>query len=549
MLHSRRWIALAAVLAVSTSGARADEDIVAKVEAALKAAEGFGGTSFHLTDPVAKWGAPAVPALAAVLADANAPVGRRMLAACALGRMDAPEALAALRAALARAETSQSVRAAVEENLFLRGDTAHVDARVASLATKYRDMPIAEAGARRRLAEAHAATGRFRIAADLMKDLARSERESRPDMASADAHNWACYAALAGAKEEALEAVRFAVESERTDLDWMAKDLDLALLHGEAAFVKTLADARARRTSKGARKPDLKGEPGYAEYRAMHEGYWGAMEAWWEANNRRYEDYQAWLERTGRTDGPEADKAYEKEKGPFTAKDPTPEWLPKFGEFLAKHRGTALGRDARSNLITIHGNKRNFNELVDLFLDALTDDPDLRAAGDHADTALSAAAQASPERLRAVREAVGAAVSARPSDPAVPALLLALAESQSGRDDDAARAMYTDVARRFPDTDAAKEAKGVLYEMERLGVGASAPDFAVTDDRGRAWTLSALRGRVVVLDFWATWCGPCLGEMPHVKKVFEAQGGAGAKDFVLLGISLDEDGWALAEFL
>lgn len=67
-----------------------------------------------------------------------------------------------------------------------------------------------------------------------------------------------------------------------------------------------------------------------------------------------------------------------------------------------------------------------------------------------------------------------------------------------------------------------------------------APDFALRDSQGKIVRLSDYKGKVVLLNFWATWCGPCKLEIPWFVE-FERQ----HKDrgFAVLGISMDEDGW------
>ena len=65
-----------------------------------------------------------------------------------------------------------------------------------------------------------------------------------------------------------------------------------------------------------------------------------------------------------------------------------------------------------------------------------------------------------------------------------------------------------------------------------------APDFSVTDLSGQTLQLSRYRGKVVVLNFWATWCSPCRSEIPRFVGFENKYGGDG---FEIIGISLDDD--------
>ena len=75
---------------------------------------------------------------------------------------------------------------------------------------------------------------------------------------------------------------------------------------------------------------------------------------------------------------------------------------------------------------------------------------------------------------------------------------------------------------------------------EAAGGGATAPDFALPDLQGRTVQLSDLRGKAVVVDFWATWCPPCLFQVPELNAFWKKHRDAG--DVAVIGVSVDAEG-------
>lgn len=94
--------------------------------------------------------------------------------------------------------------------------------------------------------------------------------------------------------------------------------------------------------------------------------------------------------------------------------------------------------------------------------------------------------------------------------------------------------------------------RGVPWAMHSLAtsilaakapvVGNEAPDFEAKTASGSTVRLSELRGKVVLLNFWATWCGPCGIETPWF---IEFQEKWQARGFTVVGVSLDDDGWSV----
>ena len=90
----------------------------------------------------------------------------------------------------------------------------------------------------------------------------------------------------------------------------------------------------------------------------------------------------------------------------------------------------------------------------------------------------------------------------------------------------------------FPTGFKASEVKQVITPLLRIRVGSVVPELELNDPSGKALKLSHLRGKVVLLDFWASWCGPCRKENPNVVKLYNQYK---SKGFEILGVSLDTD--------
>lgn len=81
--------------------------------------------------------------------------------------------------------------------------------------------------------------------------------------------------------------------------------------------------------------------------------------------------------------------------------------------------------------------------------------------------------------------------------------------------------------------------KGAMQSFQHAVMPKPAPGVSFTDRQEKALTLADFRGQVVLLNYWATWCGPCVEEMPALERLQARQGGS---DFQVAAVSIDRQG-------
>ena len=118
------------------------------------------------------------------------------------------------------------------------------------------------------------------------------------------------------------------------------------------------------------------------------------------------------------------------------------------------------------------------------------------------------------------------------------ASLMAVQALEPDKYPDAYKALDAGLSRKFPNDPTVKVFHDVVGRVLSTAVGQPAPELRLPSPDGKEIALSDFRGKVVLIDFWASWCGPCRREMPNVVKAYEKYRNKG---FEIFGVSLDQE--------
>jgi thiol-disulfide isomerase/thioredoxin len=160
------------------------------------------------------------------------------------------------------------------------------------------------------------------------------------------------------------------------------------------------------------------------------------------------------------------------------------------------------------------------------------------------------------DELKSFDSLIASEKDAAKEDAAQVAYMKGMLYLQVIKDYDKSKEAFQQLKADFPDTKYGKGADKVLASIDKqaaankiqegLVAGAVFPDFSETDLSGQPLSVASRKGKVVLVDFWATWCGPCKAELPNVIATYKKHHDEG---FEIIGVSLDSDRDKLDAFL
>jgi peroxiredoxin len=118
------------------------------------------------------------------------------------------------------------------------------------------------------------------------------------------------------------------------------------------------------------------------------------------------------------------------------------------------------------------------------------------------------------------------------------ASMIAIQGLDPDRFGDTYRSLADGLLKKYPKDKSVMMFRDAVNKMLGTTIGSKAPEIVLPSPDGKEIALSSLRGKVVLIDFWASWCGPCRKEMPNVVRAYAKYK---SKGFEIYGVSLDKE--------